>query len=217
MTTKYEYEERVIVKLNNGKKASYSRKRYGILLDEIVKQSMELDKKIFNPFKVVDSHMEILYWDNKNKEVKSFIVNKDIDIEFQDKYWATNSNGYVHTTTQTKGKPLYLHWFVTGFTRDMRENEKLIVDHINHNILDNREENLRIVTFRENNTNQKNQLEIGVSRDGNGWRARWSVNGTDFSKSFFGEGAFEKAKEHRYKMIKETGYLVTFNDYSERK
>lgn len=215
---KYEYQDRIVLQFSDGKRASYSRKRYGLLIEDIVDQSIKLDKKIFNPIRENKESIEIMYWDSNKNRVFAFIVDKDIDESYRDRYWATNSNGYVHTTTKTKGnRPLYLHWFVMDFTKRDREEKRVVVDHVNHEILDNRRENLRIVTTRENNTNQRNQMNIGVGRDGNGWRARWSVNGVDFSKSFFGGNAFDKAKKHRLKMMKETGYLVTFNDYSERK
>ena len=47
------------------------------------------------------------------------------------------------------------------------------VDHINHNPLDNRKQNLRIVTKSQN---QMNANYKGVSKQGNKWHARIKLN-----------------------------------------
>lgn len=47
-----------------------------------------------------------------------------------------------------QGKKIYLHRFL------MDSPEGLIVDHINHQTLDNRRENLRVVTHSENMKNR---------------------------------------------------------------
>lgn len=101
---------------------------------------------------------------------------------------------YVASRKQEKGKriAIYLHRFLLNEPRD------LIVDHINHNTLDNTKKNLRIVTHAQNMQNlsgaQKNSKSgiLGVSWDKcrNKWRVQMHVNG---KKTHI--GLFEDIKE----------------------
>ncbi len=77
---------------------------------------------------------------------------------------------------QTK---IYMHRVVTG-----AKDPKRPVDHINHDTLDNRRENLRIVTTRENTSNQKRKPKctsqyVGVHwhKAAQKWRAQIRSNG----------------------------------------
>ncbi len=78
--------------------------------------------------------------------------------------WSLDPKGYVRTTEY---RPRLLHRILipevpVGFC----------VDHINWDKLDNRRENLRVISFRENNLNHKN-LFAGVSfhKASGKWRA----------------------------------------------
>lgn len=59
-------------------------------------------------------------------------------------------DGYVYAKATIKRRSVYLHRLISGAT-----NRTQVVDHINRNTLDNRKENLRLVTPTFNNMNQK--------------------------------------------------------------
>ena len=78
----------------------------------------------------------------------------DADFERVNQYnWTRDHNGYAVRMVQIQGRPnpkrkkILLHRFVLELT-----NESLI-DHVNRNKLDNRRENLRIVTDAQNRAN----------------------------------------------------------------
>jgi hypothetical protein len=72
---------------------------------------------------------------------------EDYDL-IKDYCWYKDGNGYIKTRINSK--------IVLGLHRMIMDspNDKL-VDHINHNIIDNRKENLRIVTNSQNQHNRK--------------------------------------------------------------
>jgi hypothetical protein len=114
----------------------------------------------------------------------------DIDVPIWDgRTWSlTSSNGsgfYAHTSDGRSGgvrqPDLKFHRLVMGCTFG----DGMVVDHLNHNTLDNRRHNLRVVTQIENLQNQaghrdrKYSSEVGVSynkRNGR-WRAAVRIRG----------------------------------------
>jgi len=93
------------------------------------------------------------------------------------------------------------------------------IDHINGNRVDNRLENLRVVSRATNTLNKKMSARntSGYTGVGKGpkdgyWLAKWTKDGIEHSKCFSGELAFERAVAHREAMIqelREEGYPYT--------
>ena len=86
-----------------------------------------------------------------------------------------------------KRKGLYLHHLVVGFPL-----RGMVVDHINGDGLDNRSENLRIISHRENIGNNRNKRLglcksqfVGVSKEKRNlkkpWKAQARINGKSVS------------------------------------
>lgn len=101
-------------------------------------------------------------YDSKENE---FYFDLDDYNVIKDIYWSKNQNGYFRGCSN--GKEIALHRIIMGV-----EDEKLYVDHINHERADNRKNNLRIVTpkkiCRDNLT--ETELKDAYKIVGN-WRA----------------------------------------------
>lgn len=79
---------------------------------------------------------------------------KSIDCMWHLAYNTGNKSFYVRTSI--KRKHLILHRFIHG----LDYGNKLVVDHINHDTLNNTRENTRVVTQRENVLNPKDRSRI---------------------------------------------------------
>jgi len=85
------------------------------------------------------------------------IIDRDDFPKIKDSNWHSTSNSYLSHTHRVDGKQkaLYLHNVVMGRLDHIGKGSAETVDHINRNGLDNRKENLRLVTQTEQNLNQK--------------------------------------------------------------
>jgi hypothetical protein len=113
-------------------------------------------------------------------------------VDAADYEWLTQWKWYhcgAHTgyakRPQREGKRrlfLYMHRIIVGAPQGM------LVDHINHNTLDNRRANLRLVTPSQNRQNTRKVVHYrevdplstykGIQRNGRGWRATIEIQGT---------------------------------------
>ena len=118
-----------------------------------------------------DFYAEIILYDKNCEETSRTLIDlEDID-KVKDIKWR-NLKGYAFNSTIG-----HLHRFIMNCPDD------LVIDHINHNTLDNRKENLRICTLSENQHNRipgKNNVSgyVGVtpSPTPGKWVARIRVN-----------------------------------------
>lgn len=110
-------------------------------------------------------------------------------------YKAT-TNGLYYVCGYDKGERPRLHSIIMNFP------EKLMVDHINNNPLDNRKENLRLVTNAVNSQNRKGASKNNISsgyrnvtyhKASNSWGVRITKNGKRYSFGYYKD--IEKANE----------------------
>lgn len=82
------------------------------------------------------------------------IIDQDVSNKLNGKSIRYNKKGYCFirwSNGKRKYKEVYLHRYIMNPPDDMT------IDHINHDPLDNRRENLRICTQAENNKNKRSQ------------------------------------------------------------
>lgn len=105
-----------------------------------------------------------------------YAIIDDDDSEVVSQYDWYYNDGYAKA--YHKGKRLRMHRLI------MKANKGQYVDHINHNTLDNRKENLRLCTRKENNRNQGKRKDntsgymgIYLDRSTGRWRPVIYVDG----------------------------------------
>lgn len=116
---------------------------------------------------------------------KTVVIDDEDRVRVLARTWTMQSGGYV-LNQEKHGKgphPVVIHTYLHRFV--LNYNGTLIVDHINHNPLDNRKANLRLVTQKENQLNRKMALQTnnnsGVTgvlfQRNQGWTAYIQRNG----------------------------------------
>ena len=137
--------------------------RHGRIIDN------EPKSKIIN----YTDYAEIVLYNKQGIEVGRTIIDVEIIETVKNYKWWLDGHGYVQNDEIGS-----LHRFI------MNPPDDLVVDHINHNPLDNRRENLRICTIQENNMNRSISSNntsgtVGVhwNKTHNKWMAYIGING----------------------------------------
>lgn len=114
-------------------------------------------------------------------------VDDDVFERLGDYRWCIQKNGYV--ARNIKGSPgakVYLHREIF----DLQPDNPLVVDHRNHDKLDNQRTNLKVCTRLENNENKcaitkgGTSRHRGVSWSSGKWRAQFQYRGTKWDRRF---------------------------------
>ena len=134
------------------------------------------------------------YIEGITRKGESFLIDNE-SLELCKKYtWWLNNSGYIETRIEQKR--VFLHRLLTNCPSDM------IVDHINRNPLDNRLENLRIVTSSQNvmNSNIRSDNALGIKgvtrkKDCDRYEAHICKDGKDYYLGLFRD--LEEAVEAR--------------------
>jgi hypothetical protein len=95
--------------------------------------------------------------------------------------WNAQKSGkrfYVSKNTSSGGK-VYLHRLI------MNPTPGLCIDHINGDSLDNRKENLRVCSFRENSRNIRVDGFKGVTKENNKYAAQIQIDGNHINIGVF--------------------------------
>lgn len=105
---------------------------------------------MFNDYEIQGQVTSILLTHKRFGNMHCIIDTEDLPmlIEFNHKWHPVLLNGSHYVLTGQRGKTVYLHRYVMDAPKHLQ------VDHINHDTLDNRHSNLRLVTSQQNNQNK---------------------------------------------------------------
>ena len=130
-------------------------RQHKILIQFDEREDVLLSKRLgFNKYKFLDDYGEFYIY-NKKKEMFTVLVNKE-DLErlilFDRRWnaaWREDSQSYYpmcseYISTHVHNKTHYLHRWIFDYPKNT------VIDHINHNTLDNRRCNLRLTEQKKN-------------------------------------------------------------------
>ena len=135
--------------------------------DQYRKYGCCYNRNSFTPNEIIKTnhHAEIIIYHRRNEEKCRAIIDlKDVD-KIKNFKW-NFSGGYIRTTSNSH----ILHGFIIDYPKSKQ------IDHINHNTLDNRKCNLRIVTPSQNQMNRKNVCGIWFDKVRGKWCAQIKLN-----------------------------------------
>jgi hypothetical protein len=113
----------------------------------------------YKKVKYIDKYYYIGHIKSKNGLFR-FIIDDEDSKNVMERSWHISSAGYVvsYYSTEDKINQLLLHNFVMNRLTFPGRGAAETIDHINRNPLDNRKENLRVVSQTEQNINQKKKV-----------------------------------------------------------
>ena len=96
----------------------------------------------------------------------------------KDYCWFLDKDGYPRARMRDENNNIKVN-LLSRYLMDVLDNNTIFVDHKNGIIIDNRKDNLRLVSKLQNNMNRKprNNIISGVNRVGNKWMARLTYKG----------------------------------------
>lgn len=121
-------------------------------------------------YKIIDDYIELYFIDNKNNKYVSYLDLEDLDTLFNYPYKfipRKDYSGYYLATTVydglVNGKPKYHVEKLHRVIMNAKNGRKVHIDHINHNTLDNRKCNLRIISASNNLKHRKSRNKNNTS------------------------------------------------------
>jgi hypothetical protein len=159
--------------------------------------------------------MKYILTSRKYGSQELIIDDEDIDI-YKSKTWSLRYNDHAKSFYcswhRVGGKTIYLHRVIMG-ARGRTE----IVDHINHNTMDNRKINLRICGIKESNRNTRGRASnksgfkgVSFSKIRNKWWARIGINNESIDLGYF-DNKIDAAKKYNEAAIKYHGEFALLN------
>ena len=146
----------------------------------------EIKRTKYDPNEIIvhEDYAEIVIYNQKCEEVARTLIDIDDVDKIKNYKWCLKAQGYIHSGS--KSKIINLHRLIMDCPDDM------VVDHINHNKLDNRKSNLRICTHHQNSMNisKHSNNTSGVSginwrKDEQKWVARIGINNKRLFLGYF--------------------------------
>lgn len=149
-----------------------------------------------NDFVIHEKHAEIILRDRKGKEKSRTKVSLNRVEELMKYNWYASGSAYV--SGKFGSDEITLHRFI------MKAKSNEMVDHVNGDKFDNRDENLRIATRSQNmmntavpSNNKSGFKGVNLDKRSGRWRAYITINKKQISLGYF--ETFESAVEARTK------------------
>jgi hypothetical protein len=154
-----------------------------------------------NRYKLSKSGHIVLYITGGKREGKVYLNKEDLSLVSQYR-WRIRDNElpYIVTTIYRNGKPTTtsMHKLIMG-----KAPKGFTIDHINRKPYDNRRNNLRFATSREQNINKSKRKDNKSGTTGvifvpskNRWEAKVKVNGKRYQKTFsVAKYGYDRAEE----------------------
>lgn len=153
-----------------GKHGEYCKNHY----KQIRNYGKIIERTVFTPNEIIkyNDYAEIVIYNKQCKEVCRAKIDLD-DVDRCSKLkWGLNIKNYIINHKHR----IFLHTFIiTNQLNTNMLNNGYVIDHINHNILDNRKSNLRIITKSENNFNKAKKAK-GYYKSHDKYKAMIKVN-----------------------------------------
>ena len=181
-------------------------RKYGKIVDPTTRTIKDKNEIILH-----DDYAELIIRNKVNDVVaKALIDLEDVERVSTKKWNVVPDKRHVYIYTKTP-KHIKLHRFVLNYYGNME------IDHINHDTLDNRKSNLRVVTRSEN---ASNTMATCIHTNGKVWYFDMVRFGKRFSKSGFktyeeAEAAIQKCKQDISARVNEL--LDEYNEQHKRK
>lgn len=146
-----------------------------------------------------DGYYEICLYNIKHQEIARVKIDKEDLYKVKQYKWHLNNNGYARYKNIDLN--LYLHNLILG------KKDGYFTDHINHDILDNRKQNLRLVTPGQNSMNNKGKGVYWHKKNKN-WIASIGLNRKNIHLGSFEikKDALKARKAAEKKYFKEFAY-----------
>ena len=121
-------------------------------------------------------YYEICLYNVKSQEIARTKIDKDDLEKIKNSKWCLM---YGYAISNSNNKSIYLHTFILG-----KPTKGYEIDHINHDKLDNRKQNLRFVTHSQNGMNRKYKGYYWSKSDKR-WHARIIINQKRINLGYF--------------------------------
>lgn len=137
---------------------------------QLLRHGETLKRTIYDPNEIIihEDYAEIILYNKQCEEIARALIDLD-DVDRVKNYkWGLHSCGYVEHGRHDN--QILLHRLI------MNPQDDMVVDHINHNPLDNRKSNLRICTQQKNVINKRKQSNNTSGTVGVTWnqsRKKW--------------------------------------------
>jgi len=148
-----------------------------------------------------------------NRDVEIIIDDKHHPLIKKYKWWIFKIKKQYYARARISGKDIYLHQMIMGSPPVYN----FAVDHINHDTLDNREENLRWVSKQKNSNNLRagpcHSQYIGVTKSrskNKPWKASIMKSGIRYPLGFF-ENEIDAAEAYDKKSVELNGEFAPVN------